>query len=342
MKSASAATLAILASGQAVHADLYAITLTSGAAYYFTSFDYPITCAVYPSGSANTYLPGLVFTRGSTTQSAGLDAQEMDLHIAPAPDNPTGVAKIAGYNVAVACRLGLLDNATVLYSKLFIAPGGTVPPTTSQGAVGWFSGVVAEAELQRGYAMLKVSSNLLVLNQTQMPRNLFQATCVHTLYDAGCTLSRPTFTTTGAVSGTPNSNANFNTNLTAASGLYNLGVLTFTSGNNYVNGVGFQATVKLYANSGGNVQTMIPFPANVANGDTFTIARGCDKTQATCMTFGTSPGNIAHFKATPYVPVPETLYDGGTSNPPAVAPPAQQGGSTIGTSVGGGIIQLVG
>lgn len=327
MKNASSATLAILAAGSAVHADLYQITLTSGANYYFSSFDYPITCTIYPSSTANTYLPGLVFTRGSTTQSAGLDAQEMDLTIAPSPDNTGGPAYIAGYPVMVACRLGLLDNAQILYSKLFIQPTGTLPPTVSQGGVAWFSGVAAEIELTRGHALVKVSSNLLVLNQTQMPRNLFQATCVHTLYDPGCTLSRATFTTSGQVSGTPTSNSNFNTNLTAANGLYNLGVITFTSGAN----TGFQATVKLYQNASGNVQTMLPFPANVASGNNFTITRGCDKTQATCMSFGSSPGNIAHFKATPFVPVPETLYDGGTSNPAAAQPPATQGGG-----VGGG------
>jgi hypothetical protein len=125
------------------------------------------------------------------------------------------------------------------------------------------------------------------------------------------------------VSGAPTSNSNFNTSLTAANGLYNLGVITFSSGAN----AGFQATVKLYQNASGNVQTMLPFPANVANGDEFAITRGCDKTQATCTSFS----NIAHFKATPFVPVPETLYDGGTSNPAAAQPPATQGGG-----VGGG------
>jgi hypothetical protein len=333
VKAASTAALAILSGGKYLRANLYSITLTSGAVSYFTDYETPLIAAVYPSGTLNTYMSGYTIERGSTTQAVGLDSQELELTIAPKWDAPGGPPTIGGYPLVQAARIGILDNAAFLYSKLFMNQP-ILPATldTSPAAVGWFAGVVADMDIGRFAIQVKISSNLLVLNQVQMPRNLYQAACSHTLYDAGCTLLQSTFTVTGTVGATVTNNANFNTSLTQANDYFDLGVLTFTSGAN----AGLSSTVKLFTNSGGNVMLSLPFPATVRPGDAFSIYPGCDHVQTTCTT---KFSNLIHFKGMPYVPVPETLYDGGTSNPPGATPPATQAGTTIGSTVGGQLIQ---
>lgn len=327
MKAASAATLAILSGGQYKRTDLYSITLVTGSTYYFTAGDRTITTTVYPSVTNHTYLQGFTISRGSTTQAAGLDAQELELTISPMWNNPGGVPQIAGYSLIQAARLGLLDNAATTYSKLFMSN----PLDATPGAVGWFNGVVSGLELKRFSLIMKVSSDLLVLNQTQMPRALYQPGCVHTVYDAGCTLSKATFTVSGTV-GTVTNNGLFNTGLTQASHYFDLGVLTFTSGPN----TGYSTTVKSYLNASGVVQLAVPMPALVSTGNTFTIYPGCDHQQGTC---NIKFSNLAHFKAMPYTPVPETLYDGGTSNPPNGISPGKQAGNTSRSGASGGIMR---
>jgi Phage conserved hypothetical protein BR0599/Uncharacterized conserved protein (DUF2163) len=334
MKNASASAIAILSGGKYLRAELYVITLKSGATYYFTSFELPLTAAIYPSVTNNNYLTGLTIIRdGSTTQAVGLDSQEMEITIAPQFDNPGGAPLIGGYSVMQAARLGILDNASILYAKLFMnmpAPGALLD--TSPGGIGWFRGVVADLDVQRFGVKLKISSDLLVLNQVQMPRNLYQGSCVHTVYDAGCAILASSFTHTSTVSAITSS-SQFTTGLTGfADGYFSLGVLKFTSGANN----GFSLTVKNYFNSGGNIQLAIPMPATITPGDAFSVYPGCDLLLNTCVNkFANGP----HFKATPFVPVPETLYDGGTSPGTAPAPGGGQRGKTIGSAVGGQIIQ---
>jgi hypothetical protein len=307
VKPASAAALAILSGGMSIRADLYAITLTSGASYYFTSFDQALTAAIYPSVAQNTYQMGYVIMRGSTEQKVGLDSQELELKIYPRPDNPGGAPLIAGYSILQAGRLGILDNAIITYAKLFMnKPAYGANLDTSPGAIGWFQGLVSDLSADRAMTTIKLSANIITLNQVQMPKNLYQATCSHTVYDAGCTLLKASFTKTGAVTGTP-STFSFASNMGAAYalGYFSLGVLTFTSGANK----SFSATVKSY-DGAGNFALQIPMPAPIAAGDTYSVYPGCSRLMNVC---SGKFNNLAHFKGMPFIPVPETLYDGGTA-----------------------------
>lgn len=333
MKGASAATLAILAGGKYLRADLYDITLQNGSAYHFTSFDVPLSAAIHPSATLNTYLTGLTIARGSTTQEVGLNVQEMELTVSAAWDNPGGAVQIGGYPLIQAARIGLLDGATVLYSKLYMNfPAVGVALDTSPKAVAWFQGNVAEIDpVGRFSLVLKIACGLQFLN-VQMPRNLYQSGCSHTVYDAGCTLLKSAFSSTWTVTGTPNTTT-FSSTSTKADGYYDLGVMTFT-GNVTASLAGVSRTIKRYVNSFGQFQNSTPFPVLPAAGDTFVTYPGCDRTQATC---SGKFSNLAHFKGEPYVPVTETLYDGGTSNPPSPSSPGSQAGSTIGSRVGGRI-----
>lgn len=304
MKAAGPNTLAALASSQYVKAELYDIALTSGTTIRLTDYDLPLTVG------ANTYGANVIISRGTVSQKLGLEVQTLDLTLAPQADAPTPLT-VGGVGLLQAVRAGYLDGARVTMSKVFMQkPASGLAVNTNNESVPWFTGRVSEATAGRQSAKISVESDLALLN-VQMPRNLLQSGCTHSLFDAGCGLVKATYTTAGAVTATgPNSQATFTTNLAAAANYYALGVITFTSGANN----GLSATVKAHSNTNGTLTLVAPLLSTPATGDTFTIVPGCDKVQATC---SSKFSNLAHFGGFPYVPVPETIYDGGTIKAPA-------------------------
>jgi len=260
--------------------------------------------------------------RDSITQKAGLEAGNMKLTISPQTDSPNAPILLGGYPFLTACRLHFLDAAIIQMSKLFMGPpSASGVLDTSPGAVGWFVGTALEVEVGRQSAVITVNDYLAYMGTQQMPRNLYQTGCSHKVYDAGCTLLRSSFTSTGTIS-TAGDGAHFTTNLTQADHYFELGVITFTSGSNN----GLQATVGSYLHSSGAIITRFPFPNTPSPGDAFSIYPGCDLTQATCTN---KFSNLAHYMGTPYIPVPETMLDGGVNTPPA-----QQEGGQAGQVIG--------
>ena len=72
---------------------------------------------------------------------------------------------------------------------------------TAIGAAMLFKGRLGTIdEIGRTSAKLTVNSDLVLLD-IDMPRNIYQPTCLHTLYDTGCTLEQrsPSFGTNGTV-----------------------------------------------------------------------------------------------------------------------------------------------
>ena len=319
MKNASAATVAILAASQYVKCELYDLTLTTGQVYRFTNFQTPLTAAIYPSGTAHTYLTGLTITRGDLTQQVGVKGSTMDLTISPQDSSPNAPILIGGYPLLQACRYGFLDGAIVQMSKLFMKlpslTGGVLDP--SPGAVGWFLGTITDVKAGRFSAKLTIDDYLVYMSSQQMPRSIYQAACNHTVYDAGCTLLRSAFTVTGAIV-TAGDGAHYTTNLTQADHYFELGGITFTSGVNN----GLTASISSFLHSSGTIVTRFPLPATPGVGDTFSIYPGCDLQKATC---SGKFSNLAHYMGTDFVPVPETTLDGGTSNPPLQTRGAQAG-----------------
>lgn len=307
MKSAGPYTLAALASSQFYKAELFDIALANGITLRLTDYDLPLTVL------GNVYLSNAVIKRGTIDQQVGLGVKSLSLDISPQDDAVTPLT-VSGLPATEAVRLGMFDRARVRMYKVFMqSPGaGQLPTNTHDEAVLWWSGIVAEADSSRMAIHLSADSDLQGLN-VQMPRNVIQTGCTHSLFDPGCTLAQASYTTAGAVSATgPNSIASFTTNLSAADGYFALGIVTFTSGAN----AGFSRTVKAYANAGGTLTMIGPLPNVPATGDAFTIIPGCDKTVATCRA-KFSVDNSLHFGGAPWVPVPETLYDGGTVAGPA-------------------------
>ena len=170
--------------------------------------------------------------------------------------------------------------------------------------VGFFSTVELVNALEQEKAQGKagqiaerlVRSDLVILDY-DMPRNLFSPTCLHTLYDAGCGVIRGTY----SVNGTAGAGSTSNQILTSvAQAGHAQGSLVWTSGAN----ANVRSTVKSVA-VGSALNLMYPLPFAPTTGDAFTVAFGCNHTQATCQgTFN----NLANFRGFPYVPPPELAY----------------------------------
>lgn len=283
MKSANADLISLLNSGKFVMADLLTLTTVGGTVYRYTSADKSIVYA------GNTFSANdVLFKRGRTRLVIGVEVDELDLTFYAKPTNLLG-----GVPFLHAVHNRALDGAEVLLERGF-APTWNDPIT---GTLIQFGGRCGPFELGRAAgARVKVKSDLELLN-VKIPRNVYQPSCLHTLYDTGCGLTKASFAAaTTAASGS--TKQVLNCGLAQAAAYFDQGTITFTSGAN--NGV--TRNVKSY--TPGVVTLSYPLPSTPAIGDGFTAYPGCDKRQATC---SGKFANLVNFRGFPYVPVPETV-----------------------------------
>lgn len=297
----------LLATKVYVFADLYQFALSDGA-----------TTLRYTTADTDVLYSGSVFTsRGPffdniTSKSrahwkAGLDIDTWVVQVVPSPADPiTGAtfpAKILGQPWIAAARAGALDGATVDVHRAYWASWPTRPlPAPGQLVPTYvltdlFAGRVAAVDLTRTEAIVSINSFMEILQRT-MPRNVYQAACRWTLFDAGCALSRAAFAVSGATT-TVTSNGTFSTDLAQIANYFTLGMLTWTSGLN----VGFSRAIRSHTGMPGALTLIAPMPFTVAPGDAFTAYPGCDKQLATCID---KFNNKVNFGGQPFIPSPET------------------------------------
>lgn len=282
MKTVSAALQALLDSQQFYKCKLFTFTLITGQVYYWTDADIDVVAYSQVYSSTGPSISGAQFH-----MQRGLQVDSFTLKVlASATD------LIAGVSWSTAARSGALDGATVKIDKAFLPAWGS--PAES---VNFFTGTVSGTADGEQITELTVVSDDEKLNGV-IPKLTCQPGCVRTLYDAGCTLSRVNFQSTGTVTGIT-SRAKFATGLSAADGYFALGAITFTSG---ANG-SVRRSVKSYV--GGVIELSNPLVFDLALGDTFLVYAGCDHTLGAngCAKFNNTP----NFKATPFVPKPETM-----------------------------------
>lgn len=290
MKAASSALIALLAGDKFLMADMLTVSLVNGGTGHYTDWDTDLVVG------GNTYLAGdLKFSRDKTRTIAGVEVDTMKLTLLADSSNVIG-----GTPVLQLITSGAMDGARVKVDRLFMATAGD----TSAGTASVFSGRVADSQIGRTGAVLSVASDLVLLN-VQMPRNVYQPMCLHTLFDddmlalgnspLGCQLVKASF----AVSLTANSGATKTLVPTSASQTdtyFDLGYLVFTSGANN----GQRRSIKQYV--GGSFTLSYPLPSNPILGDSFTAYPGCNHTLNAC---ATKFSNQANFRGFPFVPSPE-------------------------------------
>ena len=231
----------------------------------------------------------------------GLDVDTWQVIVAPAPN-----ATIGGQAWLAALRAGALDGAVVAIDRAFFDNRGAgmpqAPATISpMGVVNVFTGRVAEIDLGRSNAVISINSHLELLG-LNMPRNLYQAPCRWTLFDAGCTLAAASFAVSGTVASDQAAGANpigVTVSAPGGSGTFALGRVTLSSGQN----AGFSRGIRSWiSGSPASLKLIAPFPFPLASGDAFAAYPGCDKQENTCIGFG----NLKNFGGMPFIPAPET------------------------------------
>lgn len=298
MRNASPALIAFLNSSTEFYvADLLTVIPVNGPTFYLTSAPGDVTAVSQVDNASHTFFAGgegtpyPTFTRAAVKLIVGLEVDSMTITLATVAGQT-----LLGLPLPQQGRTGYFDGARVVLERLYMATWGDV----SKGTLINFWGVVGQVVSTRTGVQITVNSDLTYLQLT-LPRNLWSPGCLHNVYDAGCTLNRAAFTVGGAAAGGSTASVIL-TNLAQADGYFELGAITFTSGQNAGLGPDSTRTVKTFTNAGGTVIPTAPFRFAPVNGDAFSIFPGCDKLQATCTT---KFANLAHFRGYPYVPAPE-------------------------------------
>jgi uncharacterized phage protein (TIGR02218 family) len=260
-------------------------TSLHGATLNVTPVVLDATVYTFKAGGTEVQLP--TFTRERIITKIGLEVQPVPVRMAV----PTG-ATLNGTTWQAAVLAGYLDGAAITLERAFMPTWND----TSRGTVILEKGFTGECRPSRSGIELEITQALAILERP-MPRRQFQPGCLHILYDAGCTLSQGTYTSTNAA--TAGSTASvINSTLSQADHYFELGAITFTSGVNN----GLTRRVTSYLNASGAVTVVPAFPNVPGNGDTFSIYPGCDKSMSTCIA---KFANLTHFAGFPFVPVAE-------------------------------------
>lgn len=279
MRSAPNALINLLNSNtQFLMADLYTITVLSGDVLRWTSADFNLAV------DGNVYAPqgqgGVpIITRSRWSNSAGLDVDELDL-ILDCGDS----AMILGLPAVLQAYSGLFDGATIVLDRGFF----TSWTDTSVGSLNLFTGTTGELDVTSTSVEIHAKSFVNLLN-VQMPRNQFLPICSHLLYDAGCTMLKANFTNAyTAASGATTSVIAASAATGKPAGYYETGILTYA---------GSRRGVRSF--DGTTFTLMTPLAAAPAQGDSFTVQAGCDRTLATCTSRFANQVNWRGFKDIP-------------------------------------------
>ena len=288
MKPASSALITYLDNARSnpdvalVMADVFTFTLRSGLILCYTNVDVTFTY------NGKTYLANSVLVDGLKYKaSIGLEVDQQQIMVSALATDTIA----AGAPFLQSLRDGAFDGCEIERDRVFFSDriGGT-----AIGAVTLFKGRLGTVDqIGRTSAKLTVNADLVLLD-IDMPRNIYQPTCLHTLYDSGCTLIKNAFGTNGIVgSGSTASLINWS----SASANFQQGSITFTSGVN----AGVTATVNTVV-AGTSLTLGYPLQSVPSAGDTFTVYYGCDHTPGTCQS---KFNNLVNFRGFPYVPPPQ-------------------------------------
>jgi uncharacterized phage protein (TIGR02218 family) len=279
-----------------VAVDLYEFTLQgaeAGTVLRYCTADFPFTL------NGELYDNSLGFNRSQIRRQGGLETDTLTVQVSATVND-----LVLGVPFHQFLRQGGFDNAWLKLSRAYFNPGQaaysavdyTIDLLSADSPVWLFEGQITEVVTGGLLAELRIDSHLFVLDR-KMPKNLYQASCGHVVYDPGCGVNRAAFGDAGQVQA--NSTIRIiQTNLNRPPGWYSLGLLKFTSG--ALNG--FTATIKTH-NSDLSLTVIPPLLVVPATGDTCIAFPGCDRTLASCQG---KFNNLPRFRGFPWVPAPET------------------------------------
>ena len=128
--------------------------------------------------------------------------------------------------------------------------------------------------------------------------------CDAVLGDSRCGVNLATYTDTGTITSVTSNNVFADSGFigSQADDYYNYGLLTFTSGDN----TGIAREIRDYNDATGQFTAFLEFPFTIQAGDTFSVYKGCSKTDTACKTFS----NIVNFRGFPFISGRDALLSG--------------------------------
>ena len=212
-------------------------------------------------------------------------------------------------NMVAAFRMGYFDGATVQLDRVFMPTNaGSIWLATGNSALNvstdyvirnYFLGRFGDVEIG-GTSINAPVNSMIELLAIQMPRNLYQPGCLHTLYDAACGVSRASYTSTFAAGSGGTLTAVPVPGTGQADDYYTYGVMAITSASR-----GITVRRQIAAWLINTVIPVFPLPWLPVIGDVVILTAGCDKTMLSCHDkFGHN--DYGPYEGFPYIPAPET------------------------------------
>lgn len=286
-------------------ADLFAISLPTGATLYATEGDWDITVPAGTPGWAGgtaTFKAALYgrWSRGAITSEASTDLRAGTMSLKCIPQQSTMYPGLS-IGILYASLQRLFDGCNVAVYTAYMPMNGY--GNVSAGIETKFKGSISRIpSTSRNRIEFECSDSLFLLN-TKVPTRVFQANCPWSFCDTNCGLTKADYSVNfTAKAGSTQAALLPLVNFTQASGYFDQGVVTCLTGNN----AGLSHTVRLHAT--GALVTTVPWLLPIQAGDTFTVIKGCDKTLPICKAVvkasGASVNNSGRFGGTPFVPPP--------------------------------------
>jgi uncharacterized phage protein (TIGR02218 family) len=255
-------------------------TLTDGAVYGFTDHVEDITFG------GVTYLASSAYSASAVETNQGLEVDNLEL---------LGMIDPSAFNQSDV-RAGRWDFATV---EIFLLNYKDL----TQGALQLRKGILGEVSM--GKSMFTAELRGMSQRLAQSVGRLHMPACDADLGDDRCKVdltALPRGIVHGAVTSINTRRIFVDTSLTDASGWFDYGKVTFTSGAND----GYAREVKSFV-IGGMVNLQEAFPFDIAVSDTYDIQVGCDKLFSTCTN---KFGNWLNFQGFPHLPGMDRLMSG--------------------------------
>ncbi|MBW7990055.1 MAG: DUF2163 domain-containing protein [Planctomycetes bacterium] len=247
------------------HARCWKITRTDGTIFRFTNHDHKLDIAEAGVGEPLfTYSPAGGFNASAAQKQEGFETQNLEV-------------------------VGMLSNSAITNDDL--RAGRYEGATVQELIVDWrfpFAGpfltstyFVTETKFSNEQWEARVEG----LTRKLLPQigNVYGRNCRYELGDAECKVVLTDFDDTGTVNTVSIIRRKFNAAMviTPTTGIFDLGPVTWTGGNNN----GLIGEIKTQDNISGNntdIEFQLDMPFDIQAGDTFSIIQGCDKTHETC------------------------------------------------------------
>lgn len=288
MREASAQLKTFLASTPTmVKPDLYTIVLSGGAVLRWTSADIPVQAnSQVFAPIAGIYDSGVSMRRGVQVDKLSITVQADERHT------------VNGVPLIEFIHQGGLTGANILIQRAFATDWIDLESNGPVGVITRFSGRFSEIRDGGSTEVTLAAASWLELLDTMVPPDVFQASCLNTVFDAKCGLDRNNFVASASVEAGVADRISMPTTLVAAAGHYNLGAVLFLSGPN----AGLRRTIRSQ-DASGNIKLVSPLPAVPEVGDTMSMWPGCDQAKNTC---SGKFNNLIRYRGQPFIPVPET------------------------------------